>query len=179
MIFRLFIECGCDNFRLMYTALHLSNLFGSLIHQQNNDSGFRIVDADRIGNIAQYGGFPRFWLCDDKSPLPFPDRSKQIDHTGCVLRRLIFKTKTLFRVDGHKFLEITTVVHIGGDTSVNPFYTKQGKITLTHFGWTDDPNYGISLAKSKSLNLRWRDIDVVGAGFVVIVHRAKKTVPVG
>src|SRR5699024_784153 len=58
-------------------------------------------------------------------------------------------------------------------------YTEQCKITLSHFGRTYDANDAIALLQPEALDLRRRYINIVGTGFIIIVHRTQKAVAVG
>ena len=62
-----------------YRALKISDFFRTLVDQQHHYMDFRVILRHRIGNLLEYGGFPRSRRSNDDSARAFANRSNEIN----------------------------------------------------------------------------------------------------
>ncbi len=82
----------------VHRALHIGDLFGSLVNEEDNQNNLLVVVRDGLGNILQHHGLPRSRSSHDQPSLPLPDRGQEIDDTGGILIRDAFQAQPVIRI---------------------------------------------------------------------------------
>ena len=79
MVLGLFIKGGVDDLPSAKGALHLRDLFRTLVHQEYDQFYFRVFLLDAPGNVLQKGGLAGLRRGYDQSALPLSDGGDDVD----------------------------------------------------------------------------------------------------
>ena len=167
------IEGRADDLAL-YGSLHVRDFFRALIDQQHDQGDFRMIGGDGVGHRLQHHGFAGTRRGHDQTALALADRAEQIENTaGKVLfGRLHFQPA--LRIERSKIVEKDFIPRYLGILEVNGLHLNQREVALAVLGRTHLSGDGIAGAQVEFANLRGRDIDIVGAGQVVVFGRAQE-----
>jgi hypothetical protein len=81
---RRLVERGADDLAL-HRALHVGDLFGPLVDQQDDEDDFGMVRRDAARDVLQHDRLAGPRRGDDEPALPLPDRHEEIDDARRVL----------------------------------------------------------------------------------------------
>ena len=78
------VEGGTDHFALD-RALHVGDFFRTLVDQQNDQSDFRMIGGDRVGDVLQQHRLTGARRRNDQTALALADRREQVHHAAGVV----------------------------------------------------------------------------------------------
>ena len=115
----------------------------------------------------------------DQAALALADRRHQVHHAGRQVLGLGLELDALERIERREVLEEQLVARLVGRLEVDRFDLDQGEVALAFLGRTDLARHRVAGLQIELANLRGRDVDVVGAGQVVVVGRAQEPEAIG
>jgi hypothetical protein len=173
-----FVEGGTDDFRLG-GAGHFGHFFGALIDQENHEVAFRMVLGDGVGDFLEEDGFAGARGGDDQHALALADGGDQIDDAHVDFGGAGLEEEALVGVERGEILEVDLLGEEGGFFKVDGLHAEEGEVFFVFLGWTDLAGDDAAGLEAKAANLGGADVDVVGAGEVVVLRRAKEAEAVG
>ena len=111
---------------------------------------------------------------NNQPPLPKPDRSNQVDNSSTEMLCIIRQTQSLFRVQRSQVIEEDLVRQQIRVLAIDRFHSQQSKIPFIFLRWPNLTCDRGARTQTKTPNLTGTDIDVVGAGQVVVVGAAEE-----
>ena len=110
---------------------------------------------------------------------PLPMGHEHVDDAGRVVLRIVLEVEALVRVERRQVVERDLLAHGLGRRAVELLDLEQREVALGVLGRSDLPFDGVAGAQAEAADLRRRDVDVVGAGQVVVVGGAQEAEAVG
>ena len=86
VVLRLLVERGGEHHRLR-VALHVGDLLGALVDEQDDEHRLGMVLADRVGHLLEEHGLADARRRDDEAALPEADRREEVDDARGVFLR--------------------------------------------------------------------------------------------
>ena len=116
---------------------------------------------------------------DDQAALALADGRQQVHHAAgeVVLGR--FELQPLVGIERRQVVEEDLVARFLGRLEVDRVDLDQREIALAFLGRADLAGDGVAGAQVEAADLRGRDVDVVGAGQIVVLGRAQEAEAVG
>jgi hypothetical protein len=172
------VEGGADDFALD-AALHIGDFLGALVDEQDDEDDLGVVGGDGVGDGLQQHGLAGAGRGDDEAALALADRSEQVhDPTGDLLADGLH-LDALLGVERGEVIEENLVLGLLGRLEVDGLDLDQGKVLLALVGRPDVAADGVAGFEVELADLGGRDVDVVGAGEIVVIGRAEEAVAVG
>ena len=163
---------GRGNNLCLNTALHICNLLRSLVYKENYHIHLRMVIRDCISYLLKEHCLTCLRLCHYKSSLALSNRGKHIHNPArYIIVSFIRKVKLLIREERRKEIKWNPIPNKLRTSSINHIYLGKREILVALSWRTNLTHNGISSLKSKELNLRLRDIYIIGRIKVVIIRR--------
>ena len=160
-------------------ALHVGDFFGTLVDQQHDQRDFGVVGGDGVGDVLQQHRLAGARRRDDQAALALADGRQQVhDAAGVVVARG-FELEPLVRIERRQVVEEDLVARFLGRLEVDGVDLDQREVALAFLGRADLAGDGVAGAQVEAADLRRRDVDVVGAGQVVVLGRAQEAEAVG
>ncbi len=132
-----------------------------------------------IGHGLQQHGLTRFGLRHDQRALALADGRKEIDDArGEVVVAVARETEFLAREKRRHEFELHAVTHKVGREAVDLVHAHQREVFLALARRADGTAHGVAGLQPEVLDLRRRNIDVVGRIEIVVVRRAEESVAV-
>ena len=144
---------------------------------KHDQIAFRVVGGDGVGDVLQDHGLAGPRLGHDQPALALADRRHDVDDAPgeIFLRRgLGLHLQPLVGIERRQIVEVDLVALLLGVFEVDGVDLEQGEIALALLGAPDLALDGIAGAQAEAADLRWRDVDVVGAGEIVGIGRAQE-----
>jgi hypothetical protein len=138
-----------------------------------------MIGGDGIGHGLQDHGFAGARRRVDQAALAFAHRAEKIEHAARHVLFGGFHLEAALRIKGRQVVEEDFVARNFRIFKIDGFDFDQREITLAIFGRADLAGDGVTGAKIELADLRRRNIDVVGAGKIVVFRRAEKTESIG
>ena len=110
---------------------------------------------------------------------PFAHRRQQIHDAGADVFADGLQLDAFLRIERRQVVEEDLVARFFGRLEVDGFDLDQGKIFFAFVGRTHLAADGVAGLQVEFADLRGRDVNVVGAGEIVVIGRAQKAVAVG
>src|SRR5690349_2648652 len=131
-----FVEGRADDLAA-YRALHVSDFFGALVDEQNDQVDLRMVRRDGVRDALQHHGFTRARRSDDQPALAFSERRQQIHHADgeVILARL--QLQPLVRVERRQVVEENLVPRFLRWFEVDRVYFDECEVALAFFRRTN------------------------------------------
>ena len=104
------VEGGGDHFGVD-RPIHIRDLFRSLADQGDHEMHFRIVVADRVGDVLEHGGLAGFWRRHDQAALTETNWRNQIQHARGQNARQGLQIEAHFGKDRRQSLEDRPLLH--------------------------------------------------------------------
>ncbi len=145
-------------------------------HDQHH---FRMVGRNRVGDVLQQHGFAGAWRGDDKTALALADGDQHVHDAGAHVVAHGLQLEALLRIKRRQVVEENLVAGLVGRLEVDGLDLDQRKVFFSLVGRPHLAADGIAGLQVELADLRGRDIDVVGAGQVVVIRRAQEAVAVG
>src|SRR5690554_362490 len=160
---------GGGNHFAAHGALHFSDLFRTLINQQNDDVALRMIARNRLRNALHQQGFTSLRWRYNQTTLTLTDRCNQIQHTGRqVFRAAVacFKRHALIGKQRSQVFKQDFVAGVIRLVEVNLCDFQQGKIALAVFRRANLASNRITGTQVKPANLAGGNVNVVWPGQV-------------
>src|SRR5829696_6078416 len=149
-------------------ALHVGDLFGPLVGEQDDEVHLGVVVADGVGDLLHQRGLARLGRGDDHAPLALPDRAHQVHDPGRDLGRVVLQAQSLQRVQRGQVLEVAPVARLLGLQAVDLVDPGQGGVLLGVAGQLDRALDLVAAAQSHPADHGQGHVDVLGAGQVAV-----------
>ena len=175
---RRFVEGGADHFA-DHRPLHVGDLFRTLVDEQHDEHGIRVVVGDGLGDVLQHHGLAGARRRHHQPALPHADGRQQIDETRRVFIRLVLERNALFGIERGQVVEENLVPDVVRVAVVDGLDLQERKIPLTILRRPDLAGNDVAGAQAETPDLARRYINVIRAGQVVVVRRPQKAEPVG
>ncbi len=175
---RRLIERRADHLALD-RALHVGDFLGPLVNQEHDQRDLGMVCGDRVGDRLQHHGLAGAGWRDDQPPLALADRAEQVEHAPGEVFFGGFHLQAALRVERGQIVEEDLVARHLGVLEVDGLHLDQREVALAVLGRAHLPRNSVAGAQVKLADLRWRDVDVVGPGQVVVLRRAQEAEAVG
>src|SRR5208337_4683717 len=172
------VEGRADDLAL-HRAQHVGDFLGPLIDQQHDQHDLGMVVRDRLGDRLQHHGLAGERRRDDKSALAFADRRDQIDDAGGQILVIVFELDALLGIERGEVVEQDLVARLFRVLVVDRFNLEQREVALAFFWRANQAGNHVAGAQIELANLARRNINVVGAGQVVVVRSAQEAEAVG
>ena len=181
MAARRFIKRTADDFaiRTLDLPFHFRHFFRPLVDQQHDHIGFRMIVQDGLGQLLQQDRLTRTRRRHDQGSLSHADRGHQVDNTRAELLGLRRQSEATFGVERCQIVEEYLLCEDVRILTADRFDAEQGEVAFVFFR-------GANLARDRGTrpqpepsNLAGRDVDIVGAGEVVIVGTAQEAETIG
>ena len=138
-----------------------------------------MIRRDRLRDALQQHRLAGARRRDDQAALALADRRHQIhDAAGQVVGRRL-ELEPLLRIERRQVLEEELVARLLGRLEVDRLDLDQREVALAFLRRPDLARDGVAGLQVELADLRRRDVDVVGAGQVVVVRRAQEAEAVG
>ena len=138
-----------------------------------------MVLGDRVGDLLEDDRLSRFGRRDDEPALSFPHRRQQIDDARSEVPVLRLEVELGDRVKrGQVFEEGLLFRHLRA-LEVDRLHPQQREVALAVLGRPHLPLDGVAGAQIEALDLGRRNVDVVGAGQVVVVRGTQEPIALG
>src|SRR6476620_5129781 len=141
-----------------------------------------MIGGDGVRDVLHQHRLAGAWRRDDQRTLAFADWSYDVDYPcrKVFARRVLeLEPKALVRKQRREVVEIDLVLGLFRIFEIERVDLEQREIAFAFFRAADVAFDGVAGAKAEAADLRWRDVDVVGAGQVVGIGRAQKAEAVG
>ncbi len=139
----------------------------------------RVVLRDRVGDLLQQDRLARLRLRHDEPALPLPDGAEEVHDPRRVLVGVGFEVQRLLGEERREVVEVHALDDGVGLAVVDGVDADEGEEALPLFRRADLAVDGVAFLEAEPLDLRGRDVDVVGGGEVVELGRAEEAVAVG
>jgi hypothetical protein len=160
-------------------ALHVGDFFRPLVDEQDDQVDLGMVLGDAVGDALQQHGLAGARRCDDEAALTLAERRQQIHDAAGEVLAIGFEGDLLLRVERRQVLEEDLLLRFFGRFEVDGLDLDEREVPLTVLGRPDDAGDGVAGVQVELADLRWRHIDVVWAGQVVVIGRAQEAEAVG
>src|SRR4051794_32162740 len=153
-------------------ALHVGDLFGPLVDEDDHEVALGVVARDRIGDRLQDQGLAGLRRRDDEPALAFADRRDEVDEPVRHRVRLGLQAQPLLGIERRQLAELGPapgVVRRGAVDRVEADESVELLLPLLRLALAlgaDRADHGVALAQAVALDLAERDVDVVRAGQV-------------
>src|ERR1700723_2080797 len=131
-----------------------------------------MVGCNRVGDVLQEHGLAGSRRRNDQAALPLAKRGEQIHEAGAYILATGFELDPLLRIKRRQIVEENLVARLVGRLEVDGFNLDQREILFALVWGTDLSADSIAGLKVKFSDLRRRNVDVVGAGQIVVIGRA-------
>src|SRR4051794_19173254 len=162
------VEGGGDDLTL-HRALHVGDLLGPLVDEDDHEVAFRVVLGDAVRDVLQDRGFARLGRRDDQRTLAFTDRHDQVDDARGQAVRSGLQTQPLVGIQRGQLGEVGTVPGVLDRATVDGVQPDQRVELLAWiltaafplFGNTDRAGDGVAAPQAILANHVHRHVDVV------------------
>ena len=168
---RRFVEGGADDFGVDFT-LHVGDLFGPFVDQQDDQDGVGIVLGDAVSHFLLQHRFAGSWRGDDQAALSFSDWRDQVDDAHRDLFLAAFQDEPFAREKRRQVLERYLTLLQFRRFVVDCLDLEHGEKTFVLARRTDLTGDSVALAQRKASNLRRTQVNVLGAGQIAVLWRA-------
>src|SRR6476646_2593510 len=166
------VEGGGDDLTLD-RALHVGDLLGALVHQDDHEVRLGVVGRDRVGDGLQDHRLARLGRADDEAALALADRRDEVDEPRGQHGGLGLQAQALLGVQRGELAELGAGARLLGGHPVDRVQADQrvellprGAGLLALAQRLDGTGDGVTLAQAVLLDHAQRDVDVVRAGQV-------------
>src|SRR5215207_6274920 len=161
------VEGRVDDVRLG-RALHVGDLFGPLVGEQDDEVHLGVVLADGVGDLLHQRGLAGLGRGDDHAPLALPDRAHQVHDPGRDLGRVVLQAQPLQRVQRRQVLEVAAVARLLGIEAVDLVDPGEGGVLLGVAGQLDRALDLVAAAQAHPADHRQGHVHVLGPRQVVV-----------
>ncbi len=116
---------------------------------------------------------------NDQSALALADGRQQVHHAAGVVVLDGFELEPLVGIERRQVVEEDLVARFLGRLEVDGVDLDEREVALAFLGRADLAGDGVAGAQIEAADLRGRDVDVVGAGQIVVLGRAQEAEAVG
>ena len=162
-----------------HRALHVGDFFRPLVDEQHDQIHLGVVLGDAVGDALQQHRLAGARRRDDQAALALAERRQQVHHPARQVLGLGLEIDLLLRVERREVLEEDLLLRLLGRLEVDRLDLDQREVALAVLRRPDDAGDGVAGVQVELADLRGRDVDVVGAGQVVVVGGAQEAEAVG
>ena len=116
---------------------------------------------------------------DDEAALALPDRGQKVHEARREIVGIVLEIDELVRVERREVVEEGLLLGVLGMLPVDHLDLEQGEVALRFLRGADLAGNGVARPQIELLDLRRRDVDVIGARQVVVGRRSEESVPLG
>jgi hypothetical protein len=138
-----------------------------------------VVGGDGVGDGLQQHGLAGAGRSDDEAALAFADGREQVHDAAADALAHGLHLDALLRIERRQVVEEDLVARLLGRLEVDGLDLDQREVLLAFVRRADVAADGVAGLEIELANLRGRDVDVVGAGQIVVIGRAEEAVAVG
>ncbi len=138
-----------------------------------------MIGGDGVGQVLQQHGLAGTGRSDDEAALTFAHRRQQVHDAGADVFANRFQLDPFLRIQRRQVVEEDLVARFFGRFEVDRLDFDQREIFLALVRRTDLTADGVTSLQIELANLRWRNVNVIRAGQIVVVGRTEETVAVG
>src|ERR1700674_2080018 len=171
------VEGRGDDFALD-RALHVGDFFRALVDQQHHQHDFRVIRSIRVCHVLQQHGFAGARRRDNEAALSLAERREQVHDARADILARGFKLQALLRIQRRQVVEQNLVAGLVGRLEIDRLDFDERKIFLALMGRAHLAADGVAGFQVELADLRWRHVNVVRPGQVVVVGRAQEAVAV-
>jgi hypothetical protein len=168
------VESRGDHFRAGAVPLERGHFFGAFVDQQDDHVSVGVIDVDGVGNLLQQNRLAGSRWGDHEHPLAEADRGDHVHHPHGDFLGGGFQNDPLVGVRGGQVLEADAVLDLVGLFEIDGLDAEQREVLLGLLGRPNLPGDDVPLLQAETPNLTGRDVDVVGAGQVVVVGASQE-----
>ena len=140
---------------------------------------FGMVGGDGVGDGLQQHRLAGAGRRDDQAALPLADGREQVHHAAGIVFLDGFELEPLVGIERREVVEEDLVAGFLGRLEVDGVDLDEREVALAFLGRADLAGDGVAGAQIEAADLRGRDVDVVGAGKIVVLGRAQEAEAVG
>ena len=156
-------------------ALEVGDFLGALVDEQHDDDRFGVVRQDGVGDFLQQDRFARARRRDDEAALAFADGGEQIHHARVDLLGFGFEDEAAGREKRREIVEHDLLFRLVGVVAINRFHLEQREEPFLVLWRTDLSGDEIAGLQLETPDLRGRDVNVLGAGQVIVAGRTEES----
>ena len=138
-----------------------------------------MVFADGVGDVLEEVCFTGARRGDDECALALANGREHVEDARGVVDRVVLEDEALLRIEGREVVEEDFFARFFGRFEVDLLDLEEGEELFVLVGRAYATVDRVACAQIKSLDLRWRDVDVVGTGKVVVVDGTKESKALG
>src|ERR1035437_6042484 len=172
------VKGGADDLALD-GALHVGDFLGALVDEQDDEHHIGVVGGDGVGQRLQEHGLAGAGRGDDEAALALAHGGRQVHHPAADGLPDGLQLDAFLGIERGEVVEENLVARLLGRLEVDGLDLDQGKVLFSLMGGTDVAADGVAGFEIEFSNLRGGDIDVIGAGQIVVIGRAEEAVAVG
>ena len=172
------VEGRADDFAA-HGALHVGDFLGALVDEQHDERDLGMVGGDGVGDGLQEHRFAGAGRGDDQAALPFADGREQIHDAAREVVLDGFELHALVGIERREVVEEDLVARFLGRLEVDGVNLDESEIALAFLGRADLAGDGVAGAQVEAADLRGRDVDVIGAGQIVVLGGAQEAEAIG
>ena len=159
--------------------LHVGHFLGPLVDQEDHHVGVGMVGQDAVGDLLEQDRLAGARRGDDQAALALADRRDQVDDAHVDLVAAGLQHDPAQRVQRRQVVEADLLAELVGVLVVDRLDAEQGEVALVLLGRADLAGDDRAGLQAEAADLAGRDVDVVGAGEVVVVGAAEEAEAVG
>ena len=173
-----FVERRADHLAL-HGSLHVGDLLRPLVDEKHDQVDLGVIGRDRVRDLLQDDGLPGPGRRDDETALPLADRSQEVHEARRQIVRVVLDVDDFVRVERGEVVEERFLLGLLGMLAVDHLHLEEGEVPLGFLRRANLPGNGVAGPQIEFLDLRRRNVDVIGARQVVVRRRAEEPVPLG
>ena len=157
-----------------HRPLHVGDFFRPLVDEQDDEVDLGVVGRDRLRDVLQQHRLAGARRRDDEAALALADGRHQVHDARRQVVGGRLEPQALLRIERRQVLEEELVARLVGRFEVDRFDLDQREVALAVLRRPHLAGDRVAGLQVELADLRRRDVDVVGAGQVVVVGRAQE-----
>ena len=175
MVLRLLVERGGEHHRLR-VALHVRHLLGTLVDEQHDENGVRVVLRDGVRHLLEKNRLAHARRRDDEPALAEANRGEEVHDAHRHLARRRLKDDAARGEGRNKVLEMDDSRRFAGRLAVHRHNVAEREETVLVARVADRALHRVARAERMATNLLEGDEHVLGAGEEVRLRAAEEAV---
>ncbi len=163
----------------LHRALHVGHFLGTFVDEQHDEHRVGVIFGYAVGDVLQHHCFAGTRRGHDERALALAYGNEKVDDPRNELFRIVRQHQLLVGIERRQVVEEDLVFRGLGRLEVDGLHLDQSKVTFAAFGRPYLARNAVAGTQIKASNLRGRDVDVVGAGQVVVLGGAQEPETLG
>ena len=159
----------------LHRALHVGDFFRPLVDQQHDQVHLGVIGGDRVGDRLQQHRLAGARRRDDQAALALAERRHQVHDAGRQVVGVGLEADLLLGVERRQVLEEHPLLAARRRLEVDRLDLDQREVAFAFFRRADLAGDGVAGVQVELADLGRGDVDVVGAGEVVVVGGAQES----